>query len=277
MISSLECPMKLQKIIDQGYLIIRQADWHSVLDATTVEQFYQNIIEFRQGMRAFFERPKSERMLFQSDDNIDLRVSGYRCGYWPQGVYQDGYEGKKFPLEYYHSRNFYLSDRAHLFFPENNVAPALLTSVETLPHQQGYAIAELINVHLILPFLEKLAAYLPTPSPLSCILHIKPTYYREKVVLDLHRDKGFIQTIVGPASGMKIQPEASDQSQEFDLDIGEILIYTGFQFQDQFQNVEGLRQVKPLLHGVIANEEKRMSIVAGTFLKPVETDSSLSK
>jgi hypothetical protein len=50
------------------------------------------------------------------------------------------------------------------------------------------------------------------------------------------------------------------------LDIGEILVYTGFQFQAYFKKVDVLAQIKPLAHGVIA-EEKRMSILVSTILK----------
>ena len=135
-----------------------------------------------------------------------------------------------------------------------------------MPHNQGYDIAQFVNRHINSPLLEKLRSYLEPNSDLSCILQIKPTYYREKVILELHRDKSFIQSIVGPTSNLMIQPEGATEPQMITLDIGEILVYTGFQFQAYFKNVDVLAQVQPLAHGVIA-EEKRMSIVVSTILK----------
>jgi hypothetical protein len=86
------------------------------------------------------------------------------------------------------------------------------------------------------------------------------------VILELHRDKSFIQSIIGHTSNLTIQPEGATEPQMITLDIGEILVYTGFQFQEYFKKLGVLAQVKPLAHGVIA-EEKRMSIVASTILK----------
>ncbi|NMG06788.1 hypothetical protein DP117_07840 [Brasilonema sp. UFV-L1] len=141
-----------------------------------------------------------------------------------------------------------------------------LPEVENLPHNQGYEIAQFIDRHINSPLLEELRSYLDLNLDLSCILQIKPTYYREKVILELHRDKSFMQSIVGPTSNLMIQPEGATEPQMVTLDIGEILVYTGFQFQEYFKKLGVLAQVKPLAHGVIA-EEKRMSIVASTILK----------
>lgn len=258
--------MNFQQFVKQGYLILRQDCLDTTLESTELERFHQNIVFFHKAMRKFFERPTQERLLFKSDQPKDLRVSGYRCGYWPKDIYQDEYEGKKFPLEYYHSRNFYSNERDNFFIPENGLEPSWKDNVDELPHEQGYEIAGFIDRHILKPLLENLIIYLQPNKLPSLILQVGSTYYRDKVMLDIHRDKGFIQNIVGPASGLRIQPSNSATPQPLTLDIGEILIYTGFQFQEYFGRIPAL-DIKPLLHEVIAGEDKRMSIVAAAFLK----------
>lgn len=257
--------MNFQQFIEQSYLILKQDYFKSVVKPSDLEIWHQNIVLFREGMRNFFERPDRERDLFKSGDYV-FRSSGYLAGYWPQSVYDDIYEAKKFPLEYYNSKNLYLGDREGFFVPENNVNSKSLPEVEKLPHNQGYDIAQFVNRHINSPLREKLKTYLDPNSHLSCIIQITPTYYREKVILELHRDKSFIESIVGPTSNLMIQPEGATEPQMVTLDIGEILVYTGFQFQAYFKNVDVLSKVKPLAHGVIA-EEKRMSIIVSSILK----------
>ncbi|MFB2920810.1 MULTISPECIES: hypothetical protein [Aerosakkonema] len=256
--------MKFQQFIEQSYVILKQDYLKTVVNPSDLEILHQNIAFFREAMRKFFERPDRERDLFKSGDYV-FRSSGYLAGYWPVGVYDDIYEAKKFPLEYYNSKNLYSGERNTFFVPENGVNSESLPGVENLPHNQGYDIAQFINRYINSPLLEELKSYLEPNSHLSCILQIKPTYYREKVILEMHRDKSFIQSIIGPTSNLKIQPEGVTEPQMITLDIGEILVYTGFQFQTYFKNVDVLAKVKPLAHGVIA-EEKRMSIVVSTIL-----------
>lgn len=257
--------MNFQQFIEQSYVILKQDYLKTVVNPSDLEILHQNILFFREAMRKFFEKPSQERDLFKSGDYV-FRSSGYLAGYWPQSVYDDIYEAKKFPLEYYNSKNLYLGDRDTFFVPENNVNPESLPEVEKLPHNQGYDIAQFINRYITSPLLEELRSYLDPNSNLDCILQIKPTYYREKVILELHRDKSFIQSIVGPTSNLMIQPEGATEPEMITLDIGEILVYTGFQFQTYFKKIDVLAKVKPLAHGVIA-EEKRMSIVVSTILK----------
>ena len=257
--------MNFQQFIKQSYLILKQDYFKAAVEPSDLEILHQNIVLFREEMRNFFERPDRERDLFKSGDYV-FRSSGYLAGYWPQTVYDDIYEAKKFPLEYYNSKQLYSGDRDGFFVPENNVNLESLFEVEKLPHNQGYDIAQFVNRHINSPLLAELRSYLEPNSNISCILQIKPTYYREKVILEIHRDKSFIQSIIGPTSNLMIQPEGATEPQMVTLDIGEILVYTGFQFQEYFKNVGVLAQVKPLAHGVIA-EEKRMSIVASTILK----------
>ncbi len=259
--------MNFQQFAKQGYFILRQNYLDATLESTELERFHQNIVFFHKAMRKFFEQPIPERLLFKSDQPKDLRVSGYRCGYWPKGVYQDKYEGKKFPLEYYHSRNFCDSERDNFLIPENGLEPSWKDNVDQLPHAQGYEIARFIDCHILKPLLKNLIIYLQSNLLPSLILQVGSTYYRDQVVLSMHRDKGFLQIIVGPASGLRIQPSNSANPQPLTLDIGEILIYTGFQFQEYFGGVPALALVEPLLHEVIVSEDKRMSIVAAAFLK----------
>jgi hypothetical protein len=259
--------MNFQQFVKQGYLILRQNCLETSLESTELERFHQNIVFFHKTMRKFFERPSQERLLFKSDQPQDLRVSGYRCGYWPKDIYKDEYEGKKFPLEYYHSRNFYSNKGDNFLIPENKLEPSWKDNVDQLPHKQGYEIAGFIDRHILKPLVEHLTIYLPSNKLPSFILQLGATYYRDQVMLDIHRDKGFIQNIIGPASGLRIQPTNSATPQPLTLDMGEILIYTGFQFQEYFAGIPAVDKVEPLLHEVIGGEDKRMSIVAAAFLK----------
>ena len=120
--------MKFQQFIEQSYLILRQDYFKSVAKPSDLEILHQNIILFRERMRIFFERPDRERDLFKSGDYV-FRSSGYLAGYWPQSIYDDIYEAKKFPLEYYNSRNLYSGDRNRFFVPENKVNSESLPEV----------------------------------------------------------------------------------------------------------------------------------------------------
>lgn len=259
--------MKFQQFMEQGYLILKQDCLKTFIESSELEIFHHNIVSFREGMRSFFERPAQERQLFESGDYI-FRISGHRPGYWPQGVYKDVYESKQFPVEYFYSQNLYLANRNSLFVPENNFNSEILPEVEKLPHNQGYDIVQFIDSHIISPLVEELRSYLQPHSLLDYILQITPVYYREKAKLNIHRDKSFIQSLVGPASGFMVQPDLATKPKMVNLDTGEILLYAGFQFQEYFkEEINSLVKAKPLPHGVISDEDKRMSIVVITMVQ----------
>lgn len=252
--------MKFQQFIKQGYLILKQDFLKTLVESSELDIFNRNIVSFHSAMRSFFERPEQERKFFESGDYV-FRSSGYRAGYWPQGIYKDIYEDKKFPIEYYLSRSLYSSDRDSFLVPENNWNSESLPEIEKLPHNRGYDLALFIDSHIISPLVEELKNYLQANSRLDYIFDIASVYYRDKAMLNIHRDKAFIQSIVGPASGLMIQPDGATKPQEVLLDTGEILVYTGFQFQEYVKRFGDIMKVKPLRHGVISDEDKRMSIV----------------
>ena len=136
-----------------------------------------------------------------------------------------------------------------------------------LPHEQGYEIARFLERHIFKPLALELSAKLQFDLQPFSTLQVAPTFYRNRIALNMHRDKAFLQVIIGPASGLKIKPKNSNTTQLIDLELGEILVYTGFQFQEYFAEVPALDDIEPLLHGVVVNEDKRMSIIGGTLLK----------
>ncbi|MGB3511822.1 MAG: hypothetical protein WBA93_21815 [Microcoleaceae cyanobacterium] len=142
-----------------------------------------------------------------------------------------------------------------------------LVEVGKLPHNQGYDIAQFIDHHVIFPLVEELRSYLQFHSVLDYIFDITSVFYREKAILNMHRDKAFIQSIVGPASGLMIQPNGTPKPQSVTLDIGEMLLYTGFQFQEYFKGFDTLVKIDPLPHGVISDEDRRMSIVVDIIVQ----------
>lgn len=258
--------MKFQQFIEQGYLILKQDYLKFLVEPSELEIFHRNVVSFRSAMRSFFERPEEDRQLFASGDYV-FRSSGYRAGYWSQGVYKDIYEGTKFPNEYYYSRKLHSSDRNSFLLPENQSNLESLPEVEKLPHNRGYDLAQFIDSHIISPLIEQLKQHLQSDSSLNYIFDITSVYYREKAMLNIHRDKAFIQSIVGPVSGLMIQPDGATKPQPVSLDTGEILLYTGFQFQEYFKKLGNLMKVKPLAHGVISDENKRMSIVVDIIIQ----------
>ena len=258
--------INLQQFAEQSYLILKQDYLKSLVKPSYLESFHHNIIFFRSAMRSFFERTEQERLLFEAGDYY-LRPSGYRAGYWPQGVFKDVYEGKKFFAEYYYSQRYHSDNRNSLLVPENDLNSESLPELEKLPHNQGYDMTQFVERHIIYPLVEELKIYLQPNSHLDFILQIKPIYYREEAILEMHRDKSFFQVVIGPLSDFIIQPDSSNKPESVTLDVGEIFLYTGFQFQEYFKKLGVLDQVKPLTHGVISDEEKRMSIIVGAILK----------
>lgn len=258
-----------QQFIQQGYCysILRQDDLGEFVESMELKSFQQNILLFRKKMRKFFERPDSERLLLKSEQPKDLRDSGYYAGYWSKGLFKDEYEDKTFPLEYYHSRNFYSSQRDNFFMPKNVLEQSGKDQAAELPHEQGYEIARFLERHIFKPLALELSAKLQFDLQPFSTLQVAPTFYRNRIALNMHRDKAFLQVIIGPASGLKIKPKNSNTTQLIDLELGEILVYTGFQFQEYFAEVPALDDIEPLLHGVVVNEDKRMSIIGGTLLK----------
>lgn len=262
--------MKFEELFtQQGYFLLRQADLSKFVEAAELEKFQRNILFFRQQMRKFFERKDLERTLFKSEQPENLELTGYHAGYWNQGLFKDNYEGKKFPLEYYHSGNLYSNSRQRDNFltPENGIDSSSKEIAGELPDEASYEIAKFLERYIYKP----LALYLDSKvsfnlQPFST-LQVSSTYYRDQIVLDIHRDKAFIQIIVGYASGIRIQPNNSDIPQLINLDLGEMLVYTGLQFQNYFAEVPILANIEPLLHGVMADKDKRMSIISGTLLK----------
>ena len=258
--------MKFQQFIEQGYLILKQDCLKALVEPSELEIFQHNIVSFRSAMRSFFERHERERQLFEADDYV-FRSSGYRAGYWPQGIYKDIYEDKKFPIEYYYSRKLHSSERNSFLVPENNSNSESLPEIEKLPHNQGYDLALFIDSHIISPLVEELRSHLQPNSRLDYIFDITSIYYREKAMLNIHRDKAFIQSNIGPTSGLIIKPDGATKPQSVTLDIGEILLYTGLQFQEYFKRLGAPIKIKPLPHGVISDEDKRMTIVVDTIVK----------
>ena len=259
--------MKFQQFIEQGYLILKKDCLKTLVESSELDIFNHNIVSFRSAMRSFFERPEQERQLFESGDYV-FRTSGHRPGYWPQGVYKDIYEKKQFSVEYFYSRNLYSANKNSIFIPDNNTNLEKLPDVKKMPHNQGFDIVRFIDRQIISPLTEELKSYLQPNTLLDYILQITPVYYRKKARLNIHRDKSFIQSIVGPASGLILQPNYATKPQEITLDIGEMLVYAGLQFQEYFkENINSLVKAKPLPHGVISDEDKRMSIVVITMVQ----------
>lgn len=263
--------INLHEFAEQSYLILKQDYLKSLVKPSDLESFHNNIIFFRLAMRSFFERIDRERQLFEAGD-YTLRTSGdcagyWTPGYWPQGVFKDIYEGKKFFGEYYYSQPYHSDNRNSLFVPENNFNSESLPELEKLPHNQGYDMIQFVERHIISPLVEELRIYLQPNSHLDFIFQIKPIYYREKAILEMHRDKSFFEVMIGPLSDFIIQPDSTNKPESVTLDIGEIFLYTGFQFQAYFKKLGILDRVKPLSHGVISDEEKRMSILVNATLK----------
>ena len=251
------------------YSILRQKDLGEFIESMELKSFQQNILLFRQKMRQFFERSDLERLLLKSEQPENLRDSGYYAGYWSKGLFKDKYEGKIFPLEYYHSRNFYSSQQNNFFIPKNvNILEQSGKDLTAeLPSKQGYEIAKFLERHIFKPLALELSAKLGFDLQPFSTLQVASTFYRNRIALNMHRDKAFIQVIIGPASGLKIKPKNSNTTQLINFELGEILVYTGFQFQEYFAQVPALDDIEPLLHGVVVNEDKRMSIIGGTLLK----------
>lgn len=259
-----------QQFTQEGFSILREDDLSKFIESTELKKFQQNILSCRQQLRKFFERSDSQRLLLKSEQPKNLELTGYHPGYWPSGLFKDHYEGKKFPLEYYYSRNLYAdpeAKRANFLAPENEEELNSKDIVAELPHEPSFEIAEFLERYIYQPLAAFIDSKLSFDMQPFSIIQVGSTYYRDKIVLNMHRDKAFINTIIGPASGLKIEPKNSNETIELDLELGEIFVYTGFQFQNYFAEVRDMAHIEPLVHGVVVNEDKRMSIISGTLIK----------
>jgi len=136
-----------------------------------------------------------------------------------------------------------------------------------LPSQETFSLARSLSDHFVTPILRaySLQCGLQPPSP---SLQLQTTYYETQTSLAKHRDPAFLNGIVGPATGLAIYPGDGPEKVEASLETGDVIIYTGFEFQD-FYCQRASRVPPPLPHSVAA-EAGRMSILFACLMPSLE-------
>lgn len=252
----------MKAFLGQGYLLLSSSKIFALVEVQRHGEYLTAIESYHQSMRRFFARAQGEKNLVRAAATVDPATMTYPAGYWPKNVYQDRAESKQFPLEYYHSRDFYNAGADNLFEPYGGLTGATTPIVTALPNQEGYVIAKIIDTVLIKPLKELIQESLGISFP-EHTLQIQMTHYAESSTLALHRDKGLFQGIIGPAAGLRISTSLEQEPTEVPLNSGDVIFYAGFAFQNALK-VHNLRAPEPLWHGVQA-QAGRMSILVNSF------------
>lgn len=245
--------------IKEGYVIVRQDDLN-MLGAKDVIEFQQNIKEYRRKLKHFFSIPLEEKKLIEGQYGEHPVTRCHYTGYWGRSSFDTTKgvnKGVDFCMEYFNSRNFYQNAPDNMCIPEEASEEIANKLKPYLPNKAAYEITNFIDKNFIKPVIGGFCAKydLPMPKP---TLQIQCTYYPDKSKLGMHKDRGFFEGIIGPATGIIIHPEGRDEELRVDLAIGETILYTGLQF-DNFYKDKAKEVPFPLLHAVEA-EAGRMSL-----------------
>ncbi len=246
--------------IKEGYIIIRQKDLNR-FDSREVNEFQQNIKEYREILRKFFSLPSEEKKLIESKYGTHPVTKCHYAGYRGKSTYTNK-KGVNFCMEYFHSRNFYKNSRDNMCIPEE-ASEEIATKLKAyLPNKAAYEITNFIRKNFIHTFLGGFCTKNGVPTPKTTI-QIQCTYYPDKSKLGIHQDTAFFEGIIGPATGLIIQPGGRNEKLHVDLAIGETILYTGLQFNEVYK--EKVKDVPfPLLHAVEA-EAGRISLPFACF------------
>ncbi|HIE27354.1 TPA: hypothetical protein EYP66_08725 [Candidatus Poribacteria bacterium] len=257
--------LDIEQFIEDGYLLIRQDELRDYSSVESAEHFVSNIIDLRREMKKFFERPLEEKALFKIGHDLDSETKCYYAGWWEKSPYLESRFGIDYPLEYYVSRNFYGSTAEDICYPSNE-GEEVRQIAASLPSQQTFSFARFLNEYFIIPILREYSREcgLQRPEP---SLQIQTTYYEVQSLLKKHQDRSFLEGIVGPASGIAIFPGGGAEKMDASLEAGEVILYTGKQFQKHFQRAP--RVPPPLPHAVEA-ESGRMSLLFAGWMPSLE-------
>jgi len=253
---------KIENFIEEGYLLIRKQNLRDYSSIKEEESFLANIVEIRQKMKLFFELPLEKKKWVQGSHAIDPKTKCYYSGWL--GIDESVKElyGMDFPLEYYYSRDLYSSTSENICFPkEDSFETQKVTKL--LPSNQIFSFGNFIDKIFINPLLKEYSEYCKISS-VETTLQIQTTYYPNKTFLGKHQDSSFLDGIVGPAE-VFIFPNKSKDRVKVKLELGDIILYTGKQFKEQYK--EACKLPIPLPHSVEA-EKGRMALLFGCWYLP---------
>ncbi|MGB3511706.1 MAG: hypothetical protein WBA93_21200 [Microcoleaceae cyanobacterium] len=129
--------------------------------------------------------------------------------------------------------------------------------------KEAHQLGEFLDREFVTPILQQFSSQYGLEMP-STSLQVQCAYYSTPFHLAPHTDKGFFEGIIGLANGLTIYPSHDNQPVQVDLKTGDILLYTGLEFQDFYS--DRISNVPlPLLHSVEA-DAGRMSILMAYLL-----------
>ena len=255
----------LDFFLEQGYCLIDHQTIKQLCPTRSADEFAQNIISFRTGMKDFFGLPLEVKKCVEVGFDRDPLTRCHPVGYWAKSTYQD-YDPLaqvNFDLEYYNCRNYYSLNSEPACLPTTISDTEIEPIPTTFPHEEAHQLGKFLDREFITPIFQQFSSRYKLKMP-STSLQVQCAYYSTPFHLAPHTDQGFFEGIIGPANGLTIYPSPKNQPIQVNLQTGDILFYTGLEFQDFYSDRISDVPV-PLLHGVEANA-RRMSVLLACLL-----------
>ena len=256
--TSLSCVTRnsIEALRTSGFFVICDNTLRGALSTAEYGAYVARVLAYRDKMRIFFELPLRDREAFTAIPEKDEQTHVFPCGYWPPSVYVDKHEGVDFHVEYYFSREHSLANVLDMCRPSQFDDCFKSGHIPLMPHAEAYWLGGTINSLVFNPLAQRLHEVCAVSIP-AIAFQMSAVYYRRAGLLSPHRDKSFFTLLIGPLQGLNVDSYTHNKTIEVRLGIGEILVYTGFAFQETVPDAE----IAPILHSVNAYEGRLTSAV----------------